>query len=288
MIVDIWEIVVAFVAGTVGQVVDGSAGMGFGPLATTLLTVAGLAPAAAVATVNIAKVGSGISSGLSHWRFGNVRWSWVLPLAVPGVAGGAIGAFVFSRIPVESARAVIPWLLLGIGIVILARFARPRTPAPQLRGGADVAAIGDAPALALAAGGKTRRRARARVAARLRDLAVLGVGFLAGLVNAGTGSYGPVATSLLLVIRPARPRYVVGTVSLVEPVVAASAAAVLVAGIGATGVAWPVLGALVIGAIVAAPAAAYIARRVPARAMGITVGAVMVLLNGGVLLASAF
>jgi uncharacterized membrane protein YfcA len=288
MVFDIWEVVVAFLAGTAGQVVDGAAGMGFGALGTTLLTVAGLAPAAAVATVNMAKVGSGISAGLSHWRFGNVRWGWVLPLAIPGVAGGAIGAFAFSRVPVESARAVMPWLLLAIGLVILARYARARTSVPLLRGGADVAAIGDAPAVAYAAGRRDRRRARARAATRLRDGAVLTIGFLAGLVNAGTGAYGPVATSLLLFVRRSRPRYVVGTVSLVEPVVAASSAAALVAGIGAAGLAWPVLGSLVLGAVVAAPAAAYIARRVPARAMGITVGTVMVLMNGGVLIASAF
>ena len=36
-----------------------------------------------VATVNLAKVGSGLSASISHWRFGNVERSWVLPLAIP-------------------------------------------------------------------------------------------------------------------------------------------------------------------------------------------------------------
>lgn len=277
---NLWEPVVGFLTGASGQLVDGVAGMGFGALATTLLTLAGIAPVLAVATVSIAKVGSGISSGISHWQFGNVRWSWVVPLATSGVAGGVSGAFAFSLVPVDSARAFVPWLLLGIGLIVLLRYAKGQGLAPpEVRGASDVAVIGGAPAAPPTV-------ARGRTKSLVIRYGLHGIGFAAGLVNAGTGAYGPVATSLLMSTRPSHPRYVVGTVSVVEPIVAASVAAVLVGTLGAGGVAWRLLGGLMLGAAITAPLAAMVARRASARAMGIFVGAVMVLINGGLLLAS--
>lgn len=276
------ESMTALLAGAAGQLVDTTAGMGFGALASTLLTVAGVAPAAAVAAVNIAKVGSGVSAGISHWRFGNVRWAWVLPLAIPGVAGGVIGAFVLSNVSTAAARIAMPWLLLGIGVIILARFLRPEgSPVPpEVTGGSAVATIGGAPELA---DGQSLRRPF-RLASHY---SIHAIGFGAGVVNAMTGAYGPIATSLLLSTRRIRPRYVIGTVSLVEPIVAASVAAVLVASLRSIGLPWQLPVALVIGAAITSPIGALLARKLPARVMGIAVGVVMVGINAGILLAAA-
>jgi hypothetical protein len=81
-----------FVVGSVGQLVDGTLGMGFGVFSASMLLSAGFAPVAVVATVNTAKILTGVFSGLAHWRAGNVRVSWLLPLILPGALGGVLGA----------------------------------------------------------------------------------------------------------------------------------------------------------------------------------------------------
>jgi uncharacterized membrane protein YfcA len=58
------------VAGFLAQLVDGSLGMGYGITSSTILIFIGLSPAAASASVHIAKIGTGASSGFAHHRFG--------------------------------------------------------------------------------------------------------------------------------------------------------------------------------------------------------------------------
>ncbi|HET7306046.1 MAG TPA: TSUP family transporter, partial [Segeticoccus sp.] len=62
------------VIGLVAQLIDGSLGMAYGVTSSSLLLLAGVAPAAASAAVHLAEVGTTLVSGASHWRFGNVDW----------------------------------------------------------------------------------------------------------------------------------------------------------------------------------------------------------------------
>ena len=59
----------------------------------------GIPPATASASVHAAEVFTTGISGLSHWRFGNVDWRFVRRLAVPGMLGGAAGAYVLTMLP---------------------------------------------------------------------------------------------------------------------------------------------------------------------------------------------
>ncbi|MGI8866168.1 MAG: TSUP family transporter, partial [Rubrobacteraceae bacterium] len=79
-------------AGFGAQLVDGSLGMAYGVSSTTLLLAVGLAPALASAAVHIAEVGTTAVSGISHASFGNVEWSRILWMAIPGGVGAFVGA----------------------------------------------------------------------------------------------------------------------------------------------------------------------------------------------------
>src|SRR5918999_6287950 len=83
-------------AGLFGQLVDGSLGMAFGVTSSTVLLSSGINPAASSASVHLAEIGTTFTSGLSHWRFGNVSWPLLARIGVPG----AIGAF--ARAPLLS------------------------------------------------------------------------------------------------------------------------------------------------------------------------------------------
>src|SRR4028119_1168226 len=81
-------------AGLGAQLVDGSLGMAYGVSSTTLLLFVGIAPAVASASVHIAEIGTTAVSGISHSSFGNVDWSKIVWLAVPGGIGALSGALV--------------------------------------------------------------------------------------------------------------------------------------------------------------------------------------------------
>src|SRR5918999_1412677 len=105
--------------------------MAYGVTSTTLLLAVGLSPALASASVHIAEVGTTLASGVSHWRFGNVDWSKIGWLAVPGGIGAFLGAVVLvSVITAEAAEPIIAIFLFSLGVYILARFSFRRRQNP--------------------------------------------------------------------------------------------------------------------------------------------------------------
>src|ERR687895_842739 len=92
-------------AGFGAQLVDGSLGMAYGVSSTTLLLFVGVAPALASAAVHIAEVGTTAVSGISHASFGNVDWSKIVWLAIPGGIGGVLGAAALVCAPTLGAAA---------------------------------------------------------------------------------------------------------------------------------------------------------------------------------------
>jgi uncharacterized membrane protein YfcA len=73
-----------------------------GVISTVLLLALGASPAAASAVVHFAQIGTGLVSGASHARFGNVDWKVVARIGVPGAVGAFAGATVLSRCPPRS------------------------------------------------------------------------------------------------------------------------------------------------------------------------------------------
>ena len=244
------------VAGFLAQLVDGSLGMGYGITSSTILLLVGLSPAAASASVHIAKIGTGASSGLAHHRFGNVDWKVVRRIALPGAAGAFLGATLLSTLSTESSRPLSSLFLFARGVYVVLRF---------LRGGL---------------------RALRKGTPRLRFLIPLGL--IGGFVDAtGGGGWGPVATPALLADGRLEPNRVIGTVSASEFVVAVAASAGFLFGIGVAGVRLDYVAALLLGGLIAAPIAAYMVRHLNPRILGVVVGGFICFTNARVLLSAA-
>ena len=242
--------VVLAIVGLAAQLVDGSLGMAYGVTSQSLLLALGLAPALASASVHLSEVGTTLASGASHWRFGNVEWAKVGWLAVPGGVGAFLGAVVLSSvISAGAAEPIVAVFLFCLGVYILSRFAFRRREKP--------------------------------VVERPISRGFLGpLGFIAGFLDAaGGGGWGPIATPTLLSSRRMEPRKVVGTVDTSEFVVALSASIGFLLALSFANVPWRVVGALLVGGLVAAPVAAWIVRVLPARILGTAVAGVILITN---------
>ena len=245
-------LVFAFV-GLIAQLVDGSLGMAYGVTSTTLLLTAGIAPAVASASVHLAEVGTTLTSGISHWRLGNVDWAMFLRLTLPGGVGAFLGAVVLSSLSAELARPWIAAFLLALGIYIIARFALARNTQPT---------------------------SSKPISGRF--LAPLGLG--AGFLDAAGGGWGPIATPTLLASNRVEPRRVIGTVDTSEFLVAVCASLGFLISMDTSTIAFPVVGALLVGGVIAAPLAAWLVRYLHPRVLGTAVGGIILLTNGRTIL----
>src|SRR3954452_9547165 len=126
------DVILFAVIGFVAQMIDGAIGMAYGLLATSVLLSLGVVPATASASVHAAEIFTTGASGLAHWFLGNVRRDLVLRLAVPGVLGGILGAYVLVETPTAMVRVFVSIYLLCLGGVILLKAMRPRPSAPTL------------------------------------------------------------------------------------------------------------------------------------------------------------
>jgi uncharacterized membrane protein YfcA len=237
-----WEDLLLFIAvGLAAQMVDGAIGMAYGVTSTSVLLSFGVPPASASAAVHAAETFTTGASGLAHWRLRNIDRSLLMRLAVPGMVGGAIGAYVLTTIPGEVIRPFVNAYLLLIGLFILWTALTRRPP-----------------------GAPAPRR-------------VAPLGFIGGGLDAmGGGGWGAIVTSTL-VGQGTKPRYAIGTVNLSEFFVTATISATFLMTIGLT--LWPMIAGLVIGGVIAAPFAAYATRYLPDRTLMVLVGLVVVVLS---------
>ncbi len=250
------NLVVLAILGFIAQLVDGALGMAYGVTSTTLLiAIAGLTPALASTVVHISEVGTCAASGLSHWRFGNVDWSKIAWLAIPGAIGAFLGAVVLvSVISAEAAEPIVAIFLFLLGGYVLARFAFNRTT--QVVQNLPIPRAFLAP-----------------------------LGLIAGFLDAaGGGGWGPISTPTLLSSGRMEPRKVVGTVDTSEFIVALSASVGFLVSLSFAEVPWSVVGALLAGGLLAAPIAAWIVRHLNARVLGTAVGGFILLVNANTFL----
>jgi uncharacterized protein len=239
------------------QLVDGALGMAYGLTSTTLLLAAGLAPAVASASVHLSEVGTTLVSGAAHWKLGNTDWASVRWLALPGGVGAFAGATVLSNLDGEAARPWIALFLVTLGAYVLVRFA--------FLGGRINVNHGS-----------------------LRRPLLAPLGLFAGFLDAvGGGGWGPISTPTLLASGRMEPRKVVGTVDTSEFVVAVFASAGFLISLNRSIIAVPVVAAMLLGGIIAAPIAAWLVRWLHPRILGATIGGLIVLTNGRTLLISA-
>ncbi len=92
----------------------------------------------------------------------------------------------------------------------------------------------------------------------------------------GGGGWGPIVTSSLLG-QGTTPRYAIGSVNLAEFFVTLTISATFLFTVG-LGL-WPIITGLIIGGVIAAPFAALAAKHVPAKALMLVVGCVVIALS---------
>jgi len=242
--------VILALLGFAAQLVDGALGMAYGATSSTLLVgVAGLTPAIASTAVHLGEMGTTAVSGVSHWRFGNVDWSKIVWLAIPGGIGAFLGAVALVGISAEVAEPLVAVFLFSLGVYVLAKFSFRRTERPV----------------------------HVRPISRL-FLAPLGL--VAGFLDAmGGGGWGPISTPTLLSSGRMEPRKIIGTVDTSEFVVALCASLGFLISLSFAEVPWTVVGALLVGGLFAAPLAAFVVRLLPTRILGTAVAGVILIVN---------
>jgi len=235
------EFVLLLGIGFVAQLVDGALGMAYGVLSNTAMLAMGLPPAQASALVHTAEIFTTGASAASHLYHRNVDWRMVARLGLAGVLGAVLGAWILSNIDVVAARRFVYAYLLLMGGYILLKSMKI-APARQQPAG------WTAP-----------------------------LGFVAGFLDAsGGGGWGPMVTSTLVGAGHA-PRHTIGSVNATEFLVTVAAAATFFVELGAASLHY--LLPLVLGGVLAAPFGGWVVKHVPARALMMAIGVLIVTLS---------
>jgi len=235
-------------AGFGAQLVDGSLGMGYGVTSATLLIAIGLTPVMASASVNMAQIGTTAVSGFSHGKLGNVDKVVFRRIAIPGSIGAVLGAIFLTQLSTNFARPWASTILLLLGVYVLVRYLRQRQ--------------------------MTLRKGRPRTQF------LIPLGLVGGFINStGGGGWGPVSTPALLATGRMAPSRVIGTVNAAEFAVTVSATVGFLIALGWAAVDFSILLPLMIGGMIAAPFAAWVASRLPMRIMGVAVGGMIITTN---------
>lgn len=227
------------VVGFIAQMVDGALGMAFGVISQTMLvSVLGVAPAAASASTHLVEIFTTGASGTSHILHRNVDWPLFKRLVPFGIVGGVTGAYFLSNVDASAARPYIMIYLTGVGIYLFVkafRMSKPKFEDPRTT----------------------------------RPLALIG-GFLDA---AGGGGWGPVVTSNLLV-QGANPAKVVGTVNTAEFLLALSISISFIGALGFAAFSAVTVG-MIVGGVLAAPFGAMLVKRISPRVLLYAVSVVL-------------
>ncbi len=234
--------------GFLAQIVDGSLGMAYGVISSTVLLSFGVPPATASASVHAAEVFTTAASAGSHAVNKNVNWKLFGPLALGGIVGGMAGAFVLTSIDGDVIKPFITAYLGLMGCVILWRAWRGVRPRPF--------PVKLSPPL----------------------------GLVGGFFDAiGGGGWGPTVTTTL-VGSGDDPRRSIGTANTAEFFVTSAISATFLAALltghweeaeGLAEHAMAVAG-LILGGLLAAPLAGFVVRIAPVRILTFAVGGLVV------------
>jgi uncharacterized membrane protein YfcA len=225
-------------AGFLAQLIDGALGMAYGVSCTTFLLHLGVPPVVASASVHTAEVFTTGVSGLSHLYLKNVDKKLFLRLAIPGIVGAMIGAFLLSK--VLDGNAIKPFVagyLLILGILIVIKSIREPLFKDEIKN-------------------------------------VSPLGFFGGILDAmGGGGWGPIVTSNIIQ-RGKTPQLTIGTVNTAEFFVAFFSTGVFLFFVGMEG--WKTILGLILGGVLAAPIGAYLVRFIKPRILMFLVGIVII------------
>lgn len=226
-------------AGFIAQLIDGALGMAYGVSCTTFLLQLGVPPVIASASVHTAEVFTTGVSGLSHLYMKNVDKRLFVRLAIPGIIGAMLGAFLLAK--VLDGNAIKPFIagyLMVLGILILVKSIKQPLFKDEIKN-------------------------------------VSPLGFFGGMFDSiGGGGWGPIVTSNI--IHSGRtPLITIGTVNTAEFFVAFFSTGVFLFFLGLEG--WKTILGLIVGGVVAAPLGAYIVKFIKPQILMFIVGIVIII-----------
>jgi len=236
--------------GVLAQAVDGALGMAYGVISSSVLLALGVPPATASASVHAAEVFTTAASAGSHAWHKNVEWRLLAPLAIAGVIGGVLGAYVLTGLEASTIKPFVVGYLALVGAWIL------------WRAGHDI----------------PTRHLPAWVTGPL--------GLIGGFLDAvGGGGWGPTVSSTM-VGAGQEPRKAIGTVNTAEFFLTVAISATFVWALitghweeaGALQNHAAAVGGLVVGGLIAAPFAGLIVKKVPRKALTYAVGFLLLIL----------
>ena len=242
---EFWPLVLV---GFAAQLIDGALGMAYGVSASAFLTTMGHPPAFVSATVHAAEVVTTGASGLSHAWFKNLDRQIFFKLVLPGMVGGAVGAWLLGNLDGDLLKPFVWLYLLGAGILLLRRASQASEPR-----------LARAPSHAL--------------------------GGVAGFLDAiGGGGWGTVTTPTLIA-RGVPPRYAIGTANAAEFFVTLTISITFLFTFDWRR--YDLVVALLGGGVLAAPLGAWVAKHVPPRFAMLAIGLLVIglAINGLVLVA---
>ncbi|NLF37445.1 MAG: sulfite exporter TauE/SafE family protein [Clostridiaceae bacterium] len=235
---NIW---IFILVGFFAQTIDGTLGMAYGVSCNSFLLTFGVPPALASASVHMAEVFTTLVSGISHWKLKNINKGIFFKLLIPGIIGGAVGAYILTSFDGNTVKPYINGYLVVMGIIIIVKIFRKQKP-KNLNGW------------------------------------IYPLGLSGGLLDAiGGGGWGPVVTSTLIA-SGVEPRYTIGTVNAAEFFVTLAESIMFISFLGLEQSMYAIIG-LIIGGVIAAPFGAFLVKRLPMKPLMALVGALIIFLN---------
>jgi len=232
----------ALLFGAVAALIDGSLGMAYGVTGTAFLLGYGISPVKAVAYIHIAEIFVSGSSGLNHWKIGNIDTKLFKKLLIPGIIGAILGALIIAKVKIPYLSIVISIYLLFMGIFLIAK-----------------------------------AYSKIKLQFKQKNSVVIPLAVTGGFVDgAGGGGWGPVVTTSLLGGKM-EPKKVIGTVNASEFFINLASAVSLLFLVKVTD--WEALAGLIIGGFLVAPYAARVTSKMTVKMILTFVGVLITFIS---------
>ena len=232
----------ALLFGAVAALIDGSLGMAYGVTGTAFLLGYGISPVKAVAYIHIAEIFVSGSSGLNHWKIGNIDTKLFKKLLIPGIIGAILGALIIAKVKISYLSIVISIYLLFMGIFLIAK-----------------------------------AYSKIKLQFKQKNSVVIPLAVTGGFVDgAGGGGWGPVVTTSLLGGKM-EPKKVIGTVNASEFFINLASAVSLLFLVKVTD--WEALAGLIIGGFLVAPYAARVTSKMSVKMILTFVGVLITVIS---------
>jgi len=232
----------ALLFGALAALIDGSLGMAYGVTGTAFLLGYGISPVKAVAYIHIAEIFVSGSSGLNHWKIGNVNIKLFKKLLLPGIIGATLGALIIAKVEIPYLSIIISVYLLIMGIFLI-----------------------------------IKAYSKIKLQFKQKNSVVIPLAVTGGFVDgAGGGGWGPVVTTSLLGSKM-EPKKVIGTVNASEFFINLASAISLLLLVKVTD--WEALAGLIIGGFLVTPYAARVTSKMSIKIILTFVGVLIIVIS---------